>query len=258
MRKPFDSRGGFKRLLVPTVFVSAGVVGMPVPANASDVNAPPGGEWSDRREGTDVADLLDPDAEHRAGTSRRLAGRLARMNPFDATRVVAIAALSPSVRIRQTIAESLASSFPLVGDDFVLDHLAGDPDTHVRSAARRASAVRGVAFEAVSLASFDDDEPPPRVLVIDDHPRGRAAICARLSDLGCDAMGASSSIANHDVAWRELVDIVITNDNPPSSDGPTLIGKIRRFAPDLPAIVLRYDEAATLDDLARAIQALSR
>jgi len=123
-------------------------------------------------------------------------------------------------------------------------------------------------------ASAAAESQPVRVLVIDDYPGGRAALCACLSELGFDAMGASSKVATHDVAWRDLVDIAITSHDPPWSDAEKLVGEVRRRAPGLPAIVLKYpalDKDApipipnaitlvnpiALDDLATAIHAFA-
>lgn len=68
---------------------------------------------------------------------------LARMNPFDATHLVLLAALDPNARIRRELAEALAVRFRLVGAGFVLEHLVADRDPSVRAAALRASRVRG-------------------------------------------------------------------------------------------------------------------
>jgi len=213
----------------------------------------------------------DGDAEGVAATGPRLAARLAQMHPFDATQAVVTAALSSTTRVRQTIAEALVVSFKLVGDDFVLDALARDPDVAVRAAALRARVARGLALPRTQAAA---EAQPLRVLVIDDYPGGRAALCACLSELGCDAMGASSKFASHDAAWCDLVDIAITNHEPPWSDAAKLVGELRRRAPGLPAIVLKHRatekdapipipnaitlvDPIALDDLAIAIHALA-
>jgi len=70
-------------------------------------------------------------------------GLLVRMNPFDAVRTAAIAALHPDARVRRALAIALAAPFRLVGDDLVLDHLALDGDTDVRDAAQDARLARG-------------------------------------------------------------------------------------------------------------------
>lgn len=74
--------------------------------------------------------------------ARRLARVLRTMKPFDATRTAALAALSPSVEVRRTLAEVLATRFRLVGDDMVLDHLRHDEDQSVRLAAEHATEAR--------------------------------------------------------------------------------------------------------------------
>lgn len=61
---------------------------------------------------------------------------------FDATHAAATAALSADARVRHALAEALACPFPLVGDDFVIDQLARDPEREVRAAASHAARVR--------------------------------------------------------------------------------------------------------------------
>jgi CheY-like chemotaxis protein len=151
------------------------------------------------------------------------------------------------VRVRQLLAEALMTPFALVGDDVVLDHLSLDPDPGVRSTAHRAAIVRGLRRV--------DPAHALRVLVIDDRAGGRAALCASLSQLGCEVIGASSGIAGRDVAWRDLVDVVVAQHQPPWTDGARLVELVRDQAPELPAIVLR--KPLELDELARVIDALS-
>lgn len=244
MTSPIHSRR-FRHRLARFLFAGSGLVAAPAPAVAAQAPETPDAEPDERDEGAeiDLDEVIDTggDATHVFGArGRRLATRLARMNPFDATWTAATAALSPSVRVRRAIAEALVSPFPLVGDDFVLGELVRDPDLDVRAAGVRACATRGLAGRGVSQ--------PPRVLVIDDYPGGRAALCACLSDLGCDVMGASTKIASRDIAWRDLVDVVIANHDPPWCDGEKVIADVRRHAPDLPAIVLRYPATRVRDD----------
>lgn len=278
MKKPVQPRGGLKRLLAQSLFASASVVAAPTPAiaastegRAPDVSTDDRDDAIDRDGAIDVSD----DAERIAAGGRRLAARLARMKPLDATELAVTAALDSTIEVRRTLAEALVVSFRLVGDDFMLDHLAHDPDVEVRDAAVRAGIARGIIPPTPTPAAIVHESVHPRVLVIDDYPAGRAALCACLSELGCDAMGASSRIASHAVAWRDLVDLVITNHEPPWSDGAKVVGELRRRAPELPAIVLSYPVAEAenslvampdeitlvkpfaLDDLAAAIHALA-
>lgn len=77
-----------------------------------------------------------------------------------------------------------------------------------------------------------------RVLVIDDYVGGRASMCACISELGCEAIGASSRIADGDFAWPDYIDVIVANHEPPWTDGAKLVARLRRHAPSLPAIVL--------------------
>ncbi len=79
-----------------------------------------------------------------------------------------------------------------------------------------------------------------RVLVIDDYEGGRLALCACLSELGCDAFGASSDIVRRELDWCSLFDVIIANDDPPWADGARVVRQLRRHAPDLPAIVMNH------------------
>jgi hypothetical protein len=254
----------------PHLAVGAG----PSIGSPQSIEGRPATSTTDERDAIAFGDAIDTDggAEHVAATGLRLAARLAQVNPFDATQAAVTAALSSTIRVRQTIAEALLVPFRLVGDDFVLDALARDPDIAVRAAAVRARVARGLALPRTPAAA---ESQPLRVLVIDDYPGGRAALCACLSELGCDAMGASSKVASHDIAWRDLVDIAITNHDPPWSDAEKLVGEVRRRAPGLPAILLKYPtiekknapipipnaitlvNPIALDDLATAIHALA-
>ena len=277
MKKPMQPRGGLKRLLAQSLFASASVVAAPTPAIAASTEGrvAPDVSSDDRDDAIDQTIDITDDPEHVAAGGRRLATRLARMKPLDATELAVAAALDSNVEVRRSLAEALVVPFRLLGDDFMLDQLAHDPDVEVRDAAARACIARGIAPPSSTQAALVHEPAHPRVLVIDDYPGGRAALCACLSELGCDAMGASSRIASRAVDWRELVDIVVANHEPPWSDGPKIIGELRRRAPDLPAIVLRYpiteaessrvempDEITlvkplALEDLATAIHALA-
>ena len=151
---------------------------------------------------------------------------------------------------RYAIAEALALPFPLVGDDFVLDHLAADGDPRVREAAARARAARGLHATAPPVAVRS---PPPRVLVIDDYPGCRTALSAWVTDLGYEALSGSSRVAHHDVPWHDIVDVVVTNHDPTWTDSLRVIDELRRRAPHLPAVVLSDrnpggDPFASLED----------
>jgi DNA-binding NarL/FixJ family response regulator len=114
------------------------------------------------------------------------------------------------------------------------------------------------------------------VLVIDDYEGGRLALCACLSEVGCDAFGAASDIVRRELDWCALFDVIIANDDPPWADGARVVRQLRRHAPDLPAIVMnhvvtRHDDDAIetpsgvllvqpvpLDQLARAIDRVAQ
>jgi hypothetical protein len=134
------TRGGLKRLFARFLF--AGAFAVPAAASAS-----PGRASYDDVSASD--DDCDDDCVEAAVESLvtyaggdRLARLLETMTPFDATRTAALAAISPNVYVRRALADALASSFALVGDDLVLDQLRVDPDPGVRDAATRAAIAR--------------------------------------------------------------------------------------------------------------------
>jgi CheY-like chemotaxis protein len=232
-------RRRLRRLLANSLIAGAGIMAVPPDADAN----------TDDLDATDSLLDDDPGASDEAPVDIAvdLGVELRRMDPFDATAFATTAALAPEVRIRHLLAAALVSPFALVGDDVVLDHLSLDPDPDVRATAHRAAIARGLRRI--------DPAHGLRVLVIDDLASGRAALCASLSKLGCEVIGTSSRIAGRDVAWRDLVDVVVAQHQPPVTDGAKLVELVRDQAPELPAIVLR--NPLGLDELARVIDALS-
>lgn len=149
MNRPVRPGRGLTGLLTRSLFTAAGIVAVPEPStgapfeehNATDAEV-------DASDDFDPAHEISDDDGH--GVAGELAAQLARVNPLDATFAVATAALSPDSRIRWTIAKALASSFRLVGDDFVLDQLLRDSDEGVRAAALEACVARGLARQSHS------------------------------------------------------------------------------------------------------------
>lgn len=84
---------------------------------------------------TEPAPAVDPDA-------RGLAQRLAHLPSIESMGAAAELALSPDLHERQQLAQALAWSFPLPGEQAVIEHLAEDPSPDVRAAAARAAWVR--------------------------------------------------------------------------------------------------------------------
>jgi hypothetical protein len=141
MKDNGTSRGGLKRLFAKFLFAGA----FAVPTSASAV---PGRALYDDVSHNDD-DECDDDCVESAveslvtyGGGERFARLLESMNPFDATRTAALAAMSPNVNVRWALAQALASTFRLVGDDLVLDQLRADRDPSVREAAARAANTR--------------------------------------------------------------------------------------------------------------------
>ena len=83
--------------------------------------------------------------------ARELVALLQDQNPFDATVLASDVALHADVASRWVLAAALTAPFPLVGDDFIIDVLAKDPDGDVRAAARKAASARGLALSSAGL-----------------------------------------------------------------------------------------------------------
>jgi DNA-binding response OmpR family regulator len=91
----------------------------------------------------------------------------------------------------------------------------------------------------------------PRILVVDDDPRSRAAVARLLAEEGYDAsVAADGEEASALVAsWHP--DLVVTDLEMPRLDGRGLLERVRELQPGTPVIVLsahRDVEAATGTD----------
>ena len=73
-------------------------------------------------------------------------------------------ALSPDLHERQQLAQALAWSFPLPGEQAVIEHLASDPSPDVRAAAARAAWVRrsSTLDQRVLHRLLGDEDPEVR------------------------------------------------------------------------------------------------
>ena len=143
MKDNGSTRGGLKRLFARFLF--AGAFALPASAAAApgrsptdDVSTSDDDECDDHCVESAVESLVT------YGGGERLARLLESMTPFDATRTAALAAISPNVNVRWALAQALASRFPLVGANFVLDQLQSDRDPSVRDAAARAANTRAL------------------------------------------------------------------------------------------------------------------
>lgn len=258
-------RGGFRHFFARIVFATAGVVSAvpSPPADAApplrrDLNAPDNDDPNDDDAVDDNLDDLDGDEAEDplaaiAETSNpqlaaeRIALLLRHMNPFDATSAASLTALSGSARARHVLADALASPFHLVGDDLILEQLVIDEDAVVRDAARRALRMRSGEGRPSDVIATPAGPHRRTVLVIDDYPGERAALCACLSELGCDAIGATSELAAHELPWSNLVDVVLVRHDPPWTDGAPLLDAFRKHGSALPAIVMSNRKHARVD-----------
>lgn len=102
-------------------------------------------------------ELID-DEDAAAALGRGLALALTELRPIVGTHLAASWAISTDGLRRLAVANALEWSFPLVGDDVVLDHLSRDPDPAVRCAVARAAWLRQTV--PTVLARLADDLDP--------------------------------------------------------------------------------------------------
>lgn len=161
-------RGALGRLIGTLLFAGIGAV-TPVPVEVEDARERRGAAVGERdRERDPDDDIVDETVELMASAdtpeqaAHVLAIALELMTPMDATRAAATIALQPAAATRRALAEALGWVFPLVGDDVVLEHLAGDADPDVGFAVARAAHARRPSLGDELLGRLVAD-PDPRV-----------------------------------------------------------------------------------------------
>ncbi|MEJ7601786.1 MAG: hypothetical protein WKG01_28065 [Kofleriaceae bacterium] len=101
-------------------------------------------------------ELIDAE-DAAAALGRGLALALTELRPIVGTHLAASWAISTDGLRRLAVANALEWSFPLVGDDVVIDHLSRDPDPAVRCAVARAAWIRGADASVLSRLAADPD-----------------------------------------------------------------------------------------------------
>lgn len=92
-----------------------------------------------------------------------LAAALSELPAFERTAAACELALSDDDRERLALATALESTFVLVGDDLVIDHLASDADARIRRAAARAAWARRTSGGDPGVLARLADDPDPEV-----------------------------------------------------------------------------------------------
>jgi DNA-binding NarL/FixJ family response regulator len=93
-----------------------------------------------------------------------------------------------------------------------------------------------------------------RVLVVDDHPLTREALCSLLVQHGFDVAGQANDGAEAiEMAVRLAPDLVLLDLTMPGMDGLTALPKIRESAPDTEVVILTA--SGTEENLLAAIRA---
>jgi len=98
-----------------------------------------------------------------------------------------------------------------------------------------------------------DDEPQPRVLVVDDSPGARQVVAGALASNGFNASVAESSEQALAILRDTRIDALVVDFSMPGSDGISLVNEVRRTHGPLPIIMLSGVAAA--EDQARAREA---
>jgi hypothetical protein len=108
-------------------------------------------------------DAGDAAAEARGGRAHSLAIALAHSAPLEAVSRACDWALAGDPARRLTVATALGWSFPLVGDDVIIDHLSRDGDTAIRAAAARAAWARRATGGDPGVLERLSADPAPEV-----------------------------------------------------------------------------------------------
>jgi hypothetical protein len=109
------------------------------------------------------ADDAGDAAESRSSRAHALAIALAHSAPLEAVSRACDWALAGDPARRLTVATALGWSFPLVGDDVIIDHLSRDDDTGIRAAAARAAWARRATGGDPGVLDRLSADPAPEV-----------------------------------------------------------------------------------------------
>ena len=168
------SKASLRRLLSK---LTALALSTSAPAAAATVREAPGIDLSEDADSCDVdfdasvpidREHLDPqDAAIALGRSLAMAmGPRGGMRKLSATHLAATWALSDDPLRKLAVGRALEWSFPLVGDDLVIDHLSRDRDPAIRAAAARAAWVRRQTGGDLGVLARLSNDPDPAVRAI--------------------------------------------------------------------------------------------
>jgi hypothetical protein len=107
----------------------------------------------------------DADEVH-GSRAHSLAIALAHSAPLEAVSRACDWALAGDPARRLTVATALGWSFPLVGDDVIIDHLSRDDDTGIRAAAARAAWARRATGGDPGVLDRLSADPAPEVRAV--------------------------------------------------------------------------------------------
>jgi hypothetical protein len=136
------------------------------PAAAAPARTPPSVEELDQDAPIDREQLGPRDAAVVLG--RSLAQALSELPRLEATQLATTWALSEDPLRRAAVAHALEWTFPLLGDDIVIDHLSRDADPAIRAATARAAWVRRAAGgdPGVIARLVGDSDPEVRSIAL--------------------------------------------------------------------------------------------
>jgi hypothetical protein len=147
---PPKPRARLRALLGRLTMAAASVSAAPAAARAPDLPA------------DDAGDIAEP----RGGHAHSLAIALAHSAPLEAVSRACDWALAGDPARRLTVATALGWSFPLVGDDVIIDHLSRDADTEIRAAAARAAWARRATGGDPGVLDRLSADPAPEVRAV--------------------------------------------------------------------------------------------
>lgn len=111
----------------------------------------------------DAGEVGDASDEVHGSRAHSLAIALAHSAPLEAVSRASEWALAGDPARRLTVATALGWSFPLVGDDMIIDHLSRDDDTGIRAAAARAAWARRATGGDPGVLDRLSSDPAPEV-----------------------------------------------------------------------------------------------
>ena len=88
------------------------------------------------------------------------------------------------------------------------------------------------------MTNNNNKKPKSKILVVDNEAAPRQAITNVLKEAGYKVVNANNGLEALEIFKESKFDLVITGIKMPKMDGVTLLGHLKRIAPQTPVIVL--------------------